>query len=289
MKKSANKQQDLSVLPLDEDAVWLEDKILLMDYLEKPCALAQENTQSLDSRFPMKMASSCMLIVVDGAVRLGVNLCDHEVTAGSCLVIAAGAIVERVSLDIGSRIVMVSAPASDMDGIAMLNPVMQAELRPPLMEMLMTLSRMLRTIMTDPAFQLGREEAANDCIRLMGRIIGQGVNGQEKTIAKKSRRDEIVSRFLQCVAANYRTHRDLGFYASELGLSLKHMSHVIHEQTGRHPSQWIKDYVILEAKTMLRSGNYTVQQVSDGLNFANQSFFGKYFKEAVGVSPKKWK
>jgi AraC-like DNA-binding protein len=67
------------------------------------------------------------------------------------------------------------------------------------------------------------------------------------------------------------------------------MSHVIYEKTGRHPSKWIKDYVILEAKTMLRSGNYSIQQIADELHFPNQSFFGKYFKEAVGVSPKKWK
>ena len=269
--------------------MWLNDKILLMEYMEKPYTPTQEDASAFNSRFPMKLLSSCMLIVVDGAVRLGVNLCDCEVIAGSCLVIAAGAIVERVSLDAGSRIVMVSATANNLDGTAMLNPVVQAELCPPLMDMLMTSSRMLRTILTDPAFQINREETARDCIHLMGRIVEQGVSRQEKTVDKRSRRDEIVSRFLQCVAANYRTHRDLGFYAGELGLSLKHMSHVIHEQTGRHPSQWIKDHVILEAKTMLRSGNYTVQQVSDELNFANQSFFGKYFKEAVGVSPKKWK
>jgi AraC-like DNA-binding protein len=103
-----------------------------------------------------------------------------------------------------------------------------------------------------------------------------------------SRRDEIVARFLCCVQENYREHRDLGFYADLLGLSLKYMSHVIFEQTGRHPSQWIKDYVILDAKTMLRSGRYTVQQVAEELNFPNQSFFGKYFKEAIGMSPKKW-
>ena len=28
--------------------------------------------------------------------------------------------------------------------------------------------------------------------------------------------------------------------------------------------------------------------IADDLHFANASFFGKYFKEAVGISPKKW-
>lgn len=39
---------------------------------------------------------------------------------------------------------------------------------------------------------------------------------------------------------------------------------------------------------MLRTGNYTVQQVSDALHFPNSSFFGKYFKAAVGCSPRRY-
>lgn len=45
-------------------------------------------------------------------------------------------------------------------------------------------------------------------------------------------------------------------------------------------------YVMLDAKALLKSGKYTVQQVSDMLNFPNQSFFGTYFKKESGVSPK---
>ncbi len=43
---------------------------------------------------------------------------------------------------------------------------------------------------------------------------------------------------------------------------------------------------MLDAKALLKSGKYTVQQVSDMLNFPNQSFFGTYFKKESGVSPK---
>ena len=43
--------------------------------------------------------------------------------------------------------------------------------------------------------------------------------------------------------------------------------------------------VLKEAKALLKSGRYSVQQVSDMLNFANQSFFGAYFKRSVGCSP----
>lgn len=237
---------------------------------------------------PMRLPMACMLIVVEGTASLRVDLRDCQVPGTSCIVIARNAIVERLEVASGSRVIMLMTnddfPATPDSP----DHVTQACLQPPLMEMLLTTCRMLRTVLTDVTLESGREDMARDCIRLMARIASQGMSRQDNSAAKPTRSDRIVARFMQCVRANYRTHRDLGFYAGELGLSLKHMSHVIHEQTGRHPSQWIKDHVILDAKTMLRSGNYTVQQVSDELNFANQSFFGKYFKEAVGVSPKKW-
>ncbi|WP_423803401.1 helix-turn-helix domain-containing protein [Paraprevotella clara] len=49
-----------------------------------------------------------------------------------------------------------------------------------------------------------------------------------------------------------------------------------------------RTHVILEAKALLKSRKYTIQQVADMLNFANQSFFGKYFKEKVGCSPSEY-
>ena len=34
---------------------------------------------------------------------------------------------------------------------------------------------------------------------------------------------------------------------------------------------------------------YTIQQIADELNFPSQSFFGKYFKKNIGVSPKEYR
>ena len=61
---------------------------------------------------------------------------------------------------------------------------------------------------------------------------------------------------------------------------------MVYAVSGRHAGDWIRDYVILEAKALLKSRKYTIQQISDMLNFANQSFFGVYFKKEVGCSPK---
>ena len=60
-------------------------------------------------------------------------------------------------------------------------------------------------------------------------------------------------------------------------------------QTGISAVAWIERHVVLEAQVMLRSSNLNIQQISDELHFKSQSFFGKYFKKATGLSPKQFR
>ncbi|MDR2234208.1 MAG: helix-turn-helix domain-containing protein [Tannerella sp.] len=106
---------------------------------------------------------------------------------------------------------------------------------------------------------------------------------------KKSHQELLVEKFLSLVQSHYKQQRGLDFYADKLFLTPKHLSKVMKESTGKSASDWIDDYVILEAKALLKSTNMTVQQISDELNFSEQSFFGKYFKRVVGLSPREYK
>ena len=112
---------------------------------------------------------------------------------------------------------------------------------------------------------------------------------QETVIVTKSKRDDLFEAFYYLLLANYKESREVGFYADKLCLTPKYLSAVITELTGKSAFEWINDYVTLEAKALLKSTNMTIQQISDELNFANQSFFGKYFKRLTGVSPKEYR
>lgn len=95
-----------------------------------------------------------------------------------------------------------------------------------------------------------------------------------------------VEKFLRLVQENFRKVRFLDYYADRLELTPKHLSRIIKQHTGFTAVEWINRYVILEAKVMLSSTNMNVQQIAEELNFPSQSFFGKYFKKATGLSPK---
>lgn len=99
----------------------------------------------------------------------------------------------------------------------------------------------------------------------------------------------LSDRFIMLVKDKFRTERFLDYYAEELGVTPKHLSRTVKGQTGYSAASWIERFLILEAKILLKSTNLTIQQISDNLNFPTQSFFGKYFKKNVGVSPKHYR
>ena len=110
----------------------------------------------------------------------------------------------------------------------------------------------------------------------------------EKSI-RKSRKTEVFESFLKTVATHYKQQRSVTFYADKLYLTPKYLSCVIKEISGKSAGEWIDEQVILAAKALLKSSNMTIQEISVELNFANQSFFGKYFKQHTGISPKAYR
>lgn len=98
--------------------------------------------------------------------------------------------------------------------------------------------------------------------------------------------NRLLDKFMSLVQQNFKSERFLEFYADKLQITPKHLSRTIKALTGSTAVEWIERYVILEAKVLLKSTNLNIQQISDELNFPSQSFFGKYFKKKVGLSPK---
>lgn len=106
---------------------------------------------------------------------------------------------------------------------------------------------------------------------------------------EKSQSVILVKEFLDLVSIHFKNYRGMDFYAKKLFLTPKYLSKVIKEISGKSGNEWINEHVILEAKALLKSTHMTIQQISDELNFPNQSFFGSYFKSHMGISPKQYR
>ena len=110
-----------------------------------------------------------------------------------------------------------------------------------------------------------------------------------KANSKTSRQETIFREFVGMIPQYYKIERSLDFYADKMCLTPKHLSEVIKKASKKSANSLIDGFVCLEAKAMLKSSNMTIQQISDELNFPSQSFFGKYFKRVVGMSPKEYR
>ena len=121
-------------------------------------------------------------------------------------------------------------------------------------------------------------------------VISRSVTaGRQDDSAQKSRNEEYFSRFIRCLYENYKSERSVTFYAAQLHITPKYLTTVIRTVSGRSAAEWINEYVILEAKNLLRHSSMSIQEVAYALNFPNQSFFGKYFKHHTAMSPSQYK
>ena len=105
----------------------------------------------------------------------------------------------------------------------------------------------------------------------------------------QSKKDIVFQIFMLMLFRYYRRERDVTFYAKMQHMTPRYFSTVIKEKSGSSALQWIVQMVITEAKQLLEDSDLSIKEIATRLNFPTQSFFGKYFKQYVGVSPKEYR
>ncbi len=100
-----------------------------------------------------------------------------------------------------------------------------------------------------------------------------------------SRKTVVYNKFMSLVSENYNKSHDVSFYADKLCVSTRYLSQVTNDIIGVAPKQLISDYIIKEAKILLESTNYSVQEISIKLGFSSQSAFSSFFIKNEKESP----
>lgn len=105
----------------------------------------------------------------------------------------------------------------------------------------------------------------------------------------QNRSQLLLSDFKKLVYVHFSEERSVKFYAEKLFVTPKHLTETVKEITCKTAGQWIDETVILEAKILLQNPALTIAQISDILHFADQSTFGKFFKNITELSPVAYK
>lgn len=95
----------------------------------------------------------------------------------------------------------------------------------------------------------------------------------------------VVKKFFQLLEENYQKNLTVNEYAALLAITPNHLTQTLVTLTGKTSNQIIKAKQILEIKRLLVHTNLPVSEIAHQLNFADQSYFTKFFKRETGLSP----
>ena len=100
-----------------------------------------------------------------------------------------------------------------------------------------------------------------------------------------TRQDKIFHQFLRLVNLYGLRERKIEFYADKLCVTPNHLGAVIKKASGLTVMQWLNRHAIQKAKVLLRYSDLPIWEVAEHMNFANPSFFSKFFKREIGMTP----
>ncbi|MFD1630146.1 hybrid sensor histidine kinase/response regulator transcription factor [Pseudopedobacter beijingensis] len=102
-----------------------------------------------------------------------------------------------------------------------------------------------------------------------------------------------IEKFIQEVIDLIEKHIDkdylnVDYLADEMCMSRATFYRKMEEMFGEAPSTFIRKYRLKKAVIYIRTGNYSLKQISDKTGFSNPKYFSKCFKSEFGVLPSEY-
>ena len=288
-KNSNIRTADFSILNLLREVSMFPDKIAMFNSLKE---LGLENY--------VKVQAAALLLVRRGSVDVELDLKHYKLEAGSLFVVFPEQVVRAKNVSENFDPICIACSKNMIDELIIRfddttrlilkireKPLMQLE-RVEFEQMNASFEFLKKKFETTDMNSCRLQILKNYLIGLLYECIGMR-SEPATTDVVKSRGQVLFSQFIDLVVEHHREQHSVKFYADELGITPKYLSAVAEEQTGKNAKRWIDEHIALDAKVLLRSSSRDIQKVSKILNFPDVSFFGKFFKRLVGVSPKAYR
>ena len=249
----------------------------------------------LYKNYPVRLKCEIMALCMDGEIEASVNLNHITVNKNDIITLMPGSIFQINDLNGDLKIYFVgfsSKYVENNDKAKILLDAIYSTLGKPKISLSDE-----GAMMTEKYFKLLIDiyEMSDEKLKLeiADNIFADTHKGISLIYKKKtdnenitsSKSEQLCKAFTQLVMQHYKDNRNVAWYAEKLGITHAHLCSIIKQSTGKTCADIISSMVIMDAKSQLKSTHQSIQAISDSLNFANMSFFGKYFKRHVGMSP----
>lgn len=247
--------------------------------------------------YPQRMIGCLFVLCLRGECELTIHLSEYKIQKNDLVTILPETFVHVHRQSSDCRLYLLGFNKELQNGINFFSSTMNylsalldtpvVSLRPPIVELFQDYFMLF--------IKMKRMNASPNK-ELMSTILLSLLHGigsiHQTTImsARTSNRgEEIVKRLVQHIIKHYTQERSVAFYADLLHISPQHLSTTVNKITGKTVTDIIAKLVITDAEAKLKSTDLTIQEIAYSLNFPDISFFGKYFKRYVGMSPKQYR
>jgi AraC family transcriptional activator of pobA len=94
-----------------------------------------------------------------------------------------------------------------------------------------------------------------------------------------------LMQFEDLIEVNFKSEKFVKEYAFKLNITEKHLNRIVKSCIGKTSTQLISERIILEAKRMLIYSKLNVTQIGEELGYFDNSYFVRFFKKNVGITP----
>jgi AraC family transcriptional activator of pobA len=104
-------------------------------------------------------------------------------------------------------------------------------------------------------------------------------------VASTERRALQIRQFRNLVAAHFREHQPVEFYAQKLGMTVAQLGRICREELSSSPLAIVNEHLVREAQRDLVYSGMSIKQIAHGLGFSDIAYFSRYFRKQTGVTP----
>lgn len=103
------------------------------------------------------------------------------------------------------------------------------------------------------------------------------------------RSSELYNDFVSKVSAHFATNSDVAFYADMMNVSPRYLAQVCKKIADKSPKQIIDEHLLAAIRHQLLATSRTAQEIAFAFGFSSQPHFAKFFKKAMGCTPREYR
>lgn len=257
-----------------------------------------QDMHDISSQLPIQLEIYAIVLVVEGKGMVGINGKSYEIGKNDLFICQPNNILENglMSIDFKGCFIFVSSAyvqrimslqnAWEFKALFEKNPVC------PLLPKEVTIFRQYYDLLcskvqdSTPAQKRVIDTLVLAFVYDMQNYLNRFIQDKQRPLTSG---ESIYHRFIELLESSYPKQRAVSYYADCLHVTPKYLSSVCKQVGDQRPSDIIDNYVLKDINYLMKHTSKSIKEIACELEFPNLSFFGKYVRKHLGMSPKAYR